>query len=207
MYLSARAIGQSRITRDLLKNINQNGFTLPEGPLLVTPTSLFVAFQKEVIERKPEEFKISCLSDIKALFPPTNEVFYAGYGNKPTDVTAYKAVGMPISRIFTINPAGEVKHEVSKTFQSSYSKLTDYVDLIFPPFRANSNPVKAEYDAFTYWKNPAIADIDLEIEEEMLKEKDTTNKSKTRPQSLNSSMQNNSNNSQTNESIEPVKFS
>ena len=31
MYLSARAIGQSRITRDLLKNINQNGYTLPEG--------------------------------------------------------------------------------------------------------------------------------------------------------------------------------
>jgi len=115
---------------------------------------------------------------------------------------------MPISRIFTINPAGEVKHEVSRTFQSSYSKLTDYVDLIFPPFKANSNPVKAEYDEFAYWKNPAISDIDLEIEEEMLKEKDTTNKSKTtRPQSLNSSMQNNSTNSQTSESNEPVKFS
>ncbi len=123
-------------------------------------------------------------------------------------MTAYKTVGMPISRIFTINPAGEVKHEVSRTFQSSYSKLTDYVDLIFPPFKANSNPVKAEYDEFAYWKNPAISDIDLEIEEEMLKEKDTTNKSKTtRPQSLNSSMQNNSTNSQTSESNEPVKFS
>lgn len=31
MYLSARAIGQSKITRDLLNNINQDGFTLPEG--------------------------------------------------------------------------------------------------------------------------------------------------------------------------------
>lgn len=48
MYLSARAIGQSRITRDLLKNVNQGGLTLPKGPLLVTPTSLFTAFQKEV---------------------------------------------------------------------------------------------------------------------------------------------------------------
>ena len=34
MYLSARAIGQSKITRDLLKNINQDGFTLPEGGLI-----------------------------------------------------------------------------------------------------------------------------------------------------------------------------
>lgn len=49
VYLSARAIGQSRITRDLLKNINQGGLTLPKGPLLVTPTSLLIAFQKEVI--------------------------------------------------------------------------------------------------------------------------------------------------------------
>ena len=48
MYLSARAIGQSRITRDLLKNVNQGGLTLPKGPLLVTPSSLFTAFQKEV---------------------------------------------------------------------------------------------------------------------------------------------------------------
>lgn len=33
-----------------------------------------------MIEKKPEEFKISCLKDIKALFP-TNP-FYAGFGNK-----------------------------------------------------------------------------------------------------------------------------
>lgn len=48
MYLSARAIGQSGLTRNLLKNINQGGLTLPNGPLLVTPTSLIAAFQKEV---------------------------------------------------------------------------------------------------------------------------------------------------------------
>jgi len=35
-----------------------------------------------VIERKPEEFKISCLRDIQALFPPSRNPFYAGFGNK-----------------------------------------------------------------------------------------------------------------------------
>lgn len=49
IYLSARAIGQSGITRSLLNNINQGGLTLPNGPLLVTPTSLIAAFQKEVL--------------------------------------------------------------------------------------------------------------------------------------------------------------
>ena len=168
MYLSARAIGQSAITRQLLKKINQDGFTLPEGPLLVTPTSLFTAFQKEVIEKKPEEFKISCLQDIKSLFPAEYNPFYAGYGNKTSDVRSYKTVGMPESRIFTINPQGEVKHEVSRTFQSSYSKLCDYVELIFPPFEATTNPTKNEYDSFSYWRSDPVSVANLaEIEEEI----------------------------------------
>jgi phosphatidate phosphatase LPIN len=186
IYLSARAIGQSKLTRDLLRNINQDGFTLPEGPLLVTPTSLFTAFQKEVIERKPEEFKISCLRDIQSLFPANNNPYYAGYGNKPTDVTSYKAVGIPVSRIFTINPQGEVKYEVSRTFQSSYSKLCDYVDLIFPPFKASSSIIKAEYDAFNYWRDDPtcnndkfMAEIDALVN---IKEKNGKNAKKSKSQ-------------------------
>lgn len=82
LYLSARAIGQSRVTRDYLKSIKQEDLSLPEGPVLLNPTSLLNAFHREVIEKKPEEFKISCLKDIQALFPADNKPFYAGYGNK-----------------------------------------------------------------------------------------------------------------------------
>lgn len=178
MYLSARAIGQSQITRNLLKKINQDGFTLPDGPLLVTPTSLFTAFQKEVIEKKPEEFKIRCLKDIQSLFDNGYNPYYAGYGNKTSDVRSYRTVGIPESRIFTINPAGEVKHEVSATFQSSYSKLCDYVDLIFPPFKASNNPTKNEYDSFSYWRSDPIGIVDMgEIEEELKKLSSTTSSS------------------------------
>lgn len=80
LYLSARAIGQSRATRDYLRSIRQGDVNLPDGPLLLNPTSLLSAFHREVIEKKPELFKIACLNDIKALFP-TNP-FYAGYGNR-----------------------------------------------------------------------------------------------------------------------------
>lgn len=80
LYLSARAIGQSRATRDYLRSIQQGNVKLPDGPLLLNPTSLISAFHREVIERKPEQFKIACLSDIKALFP--ENPFYAGYGNR-----------------------------------------------------------------------------------------------------------------------------
>lgn len=81
LYLSARAIGQSRVTREYLKSIRQGDTKLPDGPLLLNPTSLISAFHREVIERKPEQFKIECLSDIKRLFGDKNP-FYAGYGNR-----------------------------------------------------------------------------------------------------------------------------
>lgn len=88
LYLSARAIGQSRATREYLRSIRQGDVQLPDGPLLLNPTSLISAFHREVIERKPEQFKIECLSDIKSLFTDKNP-FYAGYGNR-INVSAVK---------------------------------------------------------------------------------------------------------------------
>ncbi|KRT86200.1 hypothetical protein AMK59_1168, partial [Oryctes borbonicus] len=87
---------------------------------------------REVIEKKPEQFKISCLSDIRALFPSDSNPFYAGYGNRINDVWAYRAVGIPIVRIFTINPKGELKHELTQTFQSSYVQQSLVVNNVFP---------------------------------------------------------------------------
>lgn len=69
IYLSARAIGQAGITRSYLQSIRQESNCLPNGPLLLSPSSLFLAFHREVIEKKPEEFKIGCLQDIAKLFP------------------------------------------------------------------------------------------------------------------------------------------
>lgn len=38
---------------------------------------------REVIEKKPEKFKVQCLTDIKNLFFPNTEPFYAAFGNRP----------------------------------------------------------------------------------------------------------------------------
>ncbi|XP_023288607.1 phosphatidate phosphatase LPIN1 isoform X2 [Orussus abietinus] len=151
LYLSARAIGQARVTREYLKSIKQGDLSLPEGPLLLNPTSLISAFHREVIEKKPEEFKISCLSDIQALFPEDSNPFYAGYGNRINDVWAYRAVGIPIMRIFTINHRGELKHELTQTFQSSYSNMSFIVDHLFPPLREDASD---EFSSFAYWREP-----------------------------------------------------
>ncbi|XP_076260267.1 phosphatidate phosphatase LPIN isoform X3 [Rhynchophorus ferrugineus] len=150
LYLSARAIGQARTTREYLKSIKQEDMNMPDGPMLLNPTSLITAFHSEVIERKPEAFKISCLSDIKALFPADSEPFYAGYGNKINDAWAYVAVGIPKHRIFTINPKGELKHELTQTFQSSYTNMSIIVDQMFPSRLEPAN----DYSQFSYWRDP-----------------------------------------------------
>ncbi|KAK8397851.1 hypothetical protein O3P69_004570 [Scylla paramamosain] len=161
LYLSARAIGQARITRDYLRSVKQGDLSLPDGPLLLNPTSLVQAFHREVIEKKPEEFKISCLRDIQALYPSDRNPFYSGYGNKINDVWAYRAVGIPISRIFTINHRGELKHELTQTFQSSYSNLSDISNHMFPPVAHQET--LGEYSSLQYWR-PPMPDVSLEIE-------------------------------------------
>ncbi|NXE72423.1 LPIN3 phosphatase, partial [Cochlearius cochlearius] len=118
LYCSARAIGMAHITKGYLKWVNEQGCVLPKGPILLAPSSLFSAFHREVIEKKPEVFKIACLMDIQNLFA-TKLPFYAAFGNRANDVYAYKQVGLPESRIFTVNPKGELIQELTKNHKST----------------------------------------------------------------------------------------
>ncbi|NXI68127.1 LPIN3 phosphatase, partial [Anseranas semipalmata] len=132
LYCSARAIGMAHITKGYLKWVNEQGCALPKGPILLAPSSLFSAFHREVIEKKPEVFKIACLTDIQNLFA-TKLPFYAAFGNRANDVYAYKQVGLPESRIFTVNPKGELVQGLTKNHKSTYERLSEVVELIFPP--------------------------------------------------------------------------
>ncbi|NXA25054.1 LPIN3 phosphatase, partial [Ibidorhyncha struthersii] len=118
LYCSARAIGMAHITKGYLKWVNEQGCALPKGPILLAPSSLFSAFHREVIEKKPDVFKIACLMDIQSLFA-TKLPFYAAFGNRANDVYAYKQVGLPESRIFTVNPKGELIQELTKNHKST----------------------------------------------------------------------------------------
>uniref|UniRef100_A0A8C3G101 phosphatidate phosphatase n=1 Tax=Cyclopterus lumpus TaxID=8103 RepID=A0A8C3G101_CYCLU len=155
LYCSARAIGMADMTRGYLHWVNERGTMLPMGPVLLSPSSLFSALHREVIEKKPEKFKVECLNDIKNLFYPNTQPFYAAFGNRPTDVYSYKEVGVPLNRIFTVNPKGELVQEHAKTNISSYVRLGEVVDHVFPlKMRASSSdfPCSDTYSHFTYWR-------------------------------------------------------
>ncbi|XP_029357392.1 phosphatidate phosphatase LPIN2 [Echeneis naucrates] len=165
LYCSARAIGMAAITKDYLQWVNDRGTVLPKGPVLLAPSSLFSALHREVIEKKPEVFKIACLSDIRDLFNPQRQPFYAAFGNRSNDAYAYKQVGVPDTRIFTVNPKGELIQEKTKGNKSSYSHLSELVEHFFPLLCAEGNASSAfacpDYSSFSYWKQP-LPELDLE---------------------------------------------
>uniref|UniRef100_A0A8C7YTF6 phosphatidate phosphatase n=1 Tax=Oryzias sinensis TaxID=183150 RepID=A0A8C7YTF6_9TELE len=155
LYCSARAIGMADMTRGYLNWVNERGTMLPMGPVLLSPSSLFSALHREVIEKKPEKFKVECLTDIKNLFYPNTQPFYAAFGNRPTDVYSYKEVGVPLNRIFTVNPKGELVQEHAKTNISSYARLGEVVDHVFPPEMQSTSsdfPCWDTFSHFTFWR-------------------------------------------------------
>ncbi|XP_047296344.1 phosphatidate phosphatase LPIN3 isoform X6 [Homo sapiens] len=126
-------------------------------------TSLYHKIQLEVIEKKPEVFKVACLSDIQQLFLPHGQPFYAAFGNRPNDVFAYRQVGLPESRIFTVNPRGELIQELIKNHKSTYERLGEVVELLFPPVARgpSTDLANPEYSNFCYWREPLPA-VDLD---------------------------------------------
>eukprot|EP00698_Gefionella_okellyi_P018674 TRINITY_DN5630_c0_g1_i1.p1 TRINITY_DN5630_c0_g1~~TRINITY_DN5630_c0_g1_i1.p1 ORF type:complete len:936 (-),score=191.43 TRINITY_DN5630_c0_g1_i1:154-2919(-) len=157
LYLTARAIGQSRITRDYIHKLKQGECSLPMGPVIMTPDSLFQAFNREVIRRRPDEFKIDCLNDIRRLFPRGWNPFYAGFGNRQTDALSYRSVGVPVGKIFIVTHTGELKC-FAATFRS-YTNINDLVNELFPTIRNHAGFMDENYNEWNFWRAP-IEDIE-----------------------------------------------
>jgi phosphatidate phosphatase PAH1 len=141
MYLTARPIGQASQTRSFLHNVIQGGSRLPNGPVLMSPNRLVESFTREVIRRKPQEFKIDALRKVRNLFPPDYNPFHAGFGNRETDVISYRAVGLIPQRIFVVNPQAELAvMNVRYESTSSYSSLRELVDNVFLDIHGMKGP-------------------------------------------------------------------
>ena len=162
IYLSARAIGQASLTRDYLLSVSQGGEKLPPGPLIISPDGLLPSLYREVIQKRPHDFKIACLADIRELFPPDWNPFFAGMGNKNTDEMSYEAAGVPKGRILTINPKGAITIGGHRQLgdSSSLDDLTPIVDQMFPPRTAQTEGLEEEYSDYNFWTMSDLADIE-----------------------------------------------
>lgn len=165
MYLTARSVGQADSTRAYLRSIDQDGVQLPNGPVILSPDRTLAALKREVVLKKPEVFKMACLGDLKNLYGELGTPFYAGFGNRITDALSYRSVGIPSSRIFTINPVGEVHMELLELagLKSSYVYINELVDHFFPP--VSTGVVNETYTDVNFWREPLPELSDLSDEE------------------------------------------
>jgi hypothetical protein len=144
-------------------------FQLPGGPVFTSPDRFITALTREVISRTPHEFKIAALREVRALFPPDVNPFFAGFGNRDTDVVAYRAVGVPEGHIYLVNPAGELRQS-GGAYCKSYTTIDGLLQEMFPAVaplapegsRVGSRygtPVALEpqYDDALYWRAPLAA--------------------------------------------------
>jgi phosphatidate phosphatase LPIN len=161
LYLTSRAIGQANITRGYIHSLRQGVKGLPPGPVIMSPDRLIHSFKREVIDRKPQEFKIVALRDVRHLFADDYNPFYAGFGNRPTDVIAYRAVGVPSSRIFIINPNGEIS-TCNTSFVHSYPTINAAVNQMFPSSDSDGTNAQVEYNDHNFWSDPVDDDEELE---------------------------------------------
>lgn len=127
---------------------------LPKGPVLMSPDRLFTAINREVIRRRPHEFKIACLKDLKNIFPQTENPFFSGFGNRQTDVISYNSVGVPTSNVFIINPKGEI-HSTTQTYNKSYHSLHDLALELFPLTMEARNGISEDYRDWKFHHQPA----------------------------------------------------
>lgn len=181
MYLSSRSISQANITRDFIHKLVQGGTQMPVGPVIISPHGLLPSLYREMILRRPHEFKIACLQEIRALFPPDWSPFYSGFGNRETDVISYKEVGVPLHRIFTINPRGEIRKASLALPSSTWASLqaiNQLVHEVFPPLDHIHALEDTQCEAFNdlnYWGSSNSYPIDVEaLERQALMERATT---------------------------------
>ena len=138
IYLTARAIGQSTMTKTYLDSLIQEKKALPEGPLFMSPDGIFTSLKREVIEKKPHLLKIPLLTELKNLFPDGTKPFFAGFGNRETDGVAYRYLEVPLHNIFIIDTSSKVIR-LGDTKKTSYKNLSNNLDEIFPYIQNENN--------------------------------------------------------------------
>ena len=132
LYVTARTMYMQKSTKNSLNSINQDGFLMPVGPMMMNESGYVDAIKTEIIDKVPQEFKIECLLNLLKLFPSDVEPFYAGFGNKPSDKIAYEKIGIDPGKIYIINEKGEVAKNFRTNCKTNFLLMDEQIDQLFP---------------------------------------------------------------------------
>ena len=131
VYLTARSIAQAESTREYLFETlqDQDGFSLPQGPVFMSPRPLAMAALASIAD--PAPMKTALIKTITDTFERKANVFVGAYGNKESDARAYVQAGIPSELIFIVNESSVMKR-FSDGQITSYRQHELLVDQIYP---------------------------------------------------------------------------
>ena len=168
LYVTARTMYMQKSTKNSLYSINQDGYSMPEGPMLMNESGYVDAIKTEIIDKVPQEFKIECLLNLLKLFPHDVEPFYAGFGNKPSDKLAYEKIGIDPGKIYIINEKGEISKNFNTKCKTNFLLIDEQIDELFPFVYDNG------YNSILYSENVAnnyyLPDINKIIDEKEMED-------------------------------------
>lgn len=157
VYLTARGIGQSSLTRKYLFD----ELNVPNGAVICSPSTTRAALYREVIQKRPQDFKIPTLNMIvKAFNDDKNNTnndeskdkddsdkynpFIGGFGNRDTDAKTYNYFGIGKAKTFIILDDKHAKkmekdkdinnkeNEVEATYIKDYNEIFENINDTFP---------------------------------------------------------------------------
>ena len=143
VYLTARSIAQGNRPNRLLTLIqgtreylfqtlqDQDGYSLPMGPVFLSPRTFIGGVIAEVTD--PAPMKLAMIKSIADLFNRKAEVFSGAYGNKDTDSRAYVQAGIDESKIFIVDTSS-VLRRFSDGEITSYGDHEQQVDELYPKY-------------------------------------------------------------------------
>jgi len=129
LYLSARPIGQSSTTHSYLTSIQEEGKKMPAGPILLHVGSVLDALAEEVILGTPEISKISKLNHVRNVF--SSSPFYSAYGNKDTDILAYKALNINPNHIYKIDQQSQITSD-GTGISTNFTEHINNIESLYP---------------------------------------------------------------------------
>jgi len=138
VYLTARSMAQDEDTKNYIFKMLQDldGYSLPPGPVLFSPTTFISGVIAEVVTKTPDVQKTKTMDEIWNIFKSEKNTrientIVAGYGNKPTDTKAYVNSGLPLNSVYIVNPQGVLKNEGTGDI-TSYEEQVQNIDALYP---------------------------------------------------------------------------
>ncbi|XP_023337794.1 phosphatidate phosphatase LPIN3 [Eurytemora carolleeae] len=131
IYLSSRGIGQSESTREYLHSLREEEYTMPSGPILLYTDSVINALTAEIIDGNPEVQKISKLARVRGVF--SGNPLFAAYGNRDSDIMAYKALSIPEDHIFRLDEESLLVSQTDIT-PKTFREHIDDLENIYPKY-------------------------------------------------------------------------